>query len=75
MSRPGTEPENLESCPNCGREDMLIVAHYKDGDAIVEISLECEGCCSVVTELEKDDLARMRFTEAGRRILERVSEM
>lgn len=75
MARPGTPPEHLGNCPNCGRDDQLIVAHYKQLSTIVEVTLECEGCCSVVTELEKDDVARMRFTESGRRILERVSNM
>lgn len=78
MSLPGTKPEDLESCPNCGRKNRLVVAAYGENvkglpmAEAEEVSLECEGCCSVViNDLGKDDIARMRFTEAGRRILAR----
>ncbi len=46
---------NLERCPQC-RSRRLVVAVYQDrldpSPRYREMTLECEGCCSVVEELD-----------------------
>lgn len=60
--------ENLERCPEC-RSRRLVVANY--GPYAPTPFLECEGCWTVVKELIKKEVARMRSTPFGRRILAR----
>lgn len=58
----------LKACPGCKSELLVVVVYGGQRD---ETYLECEGCCSVVQQLSRDDTRSLLKTTEGQIILGR----